>query len=578
MLGIRRAAVAALITMTTLALPSLADAASPNTWTAAGSPGAGRFAHVAAPLPGGKVLVAGGIQETAVFLNTSQIYDPATDHWTDTPSLGPTPRARAGVIALPNGNVIVAGGISGPAGAGLDTGVVYDPVANSWTPVSGTMAAGHADPIVALLPTGKVLIAGGADAAVAPTNSASLYDPSTNTFLPAHPMGTARASAVSALLPGGKVLVAGGANASGHLPSGEVYDPATDSWTPVSNSMSAPRTLAAAAPLPGGKVLVAGGERDTNTTTATTDIYDPVANKFTPGPTMDAARAEFGLAPLADGRVVAAGGDVLAAGMESFDGHMEIYDPGSNTWIQTGTSLPFPEGAFTLTGLPRGQLLMVGGTNFPFGAALPVASLYTPPTAPDQPSAVSAVSGNGSATVTFAPPSSSGGLPVHYEIRASSGHVVDTQVGHTSATVTGLTNGRRVTFTVTAINAIGASRSSGASNAVTPSAPPRLTITKVPGRLKLRSFLKGISFSITPSEPESVQLSLVGGTNRATIARAFNLTLASKKLRVSARTRVKLTPSRRLVGNPRSAQVQLLIVATDPAGSKTTKKTIRIHR
>jgi Kelch motif/Galactose oxidase, central domain len=561
------------------AIPAPAAAGAPNTWTATQSPVLGRSLHVAAPLPGGKVLVAGGVQDiSAPFLSALQIYDPATDEWTDAPSMG-TPRALAGAAALPDGKVLVAGGIATGAGSGLNTAEVYDPIGNSCTPVSGpAMAAGHgASPIVALLPTGKVLIAGGTGATGAPTSSASLYDPVTNTFSSAHPMGTSRAEAAGVVLPGGKVLVAGGFDSGSRLATAEVYDPVADSWTPVANAMSVPRNFEEAAALPGGKVLVAGGQIDTTTTTATTDIYDPATNRFTPGPAMDTPRALFGLAPLPDGKLLAAGGLVLAGSSESLDRHTQIYDPTTNSWIESAP-LPVPEAAFTSTPLSNGQVLIVGGFNTPLDNGLPTASLYAPPVAPGAPSGVSALAGNGSATLTFAPTANSGGLPVHYEVKASSGQTAFTPDSRTAATIIGLNNGRSVTFTVIAINAFGASSASGPSNAVTPSGPPALTISRIPSKLKLKSFLKGISFTITPSEPESVQLSLIGATNRAAIARSFNLTLASKRLRVGAKTKVKLVPSRRLVGSPGSAKVQLRVVATDPAGSKTTTKTITVRR
>ncbi|QBB69039.1 hypothetical protein ELE36_00825 [Pseudolysobacter antarcticus] len=59
------------------------------------------------------------------------------------------------------------------------------------------------------------------------------------------------------LLPSGKVLVAGGSNTS-RLASAELYDPATNTWGSVS-ALTTARYAHTATLLPSGKVLVAGG-------------------------------------------------------------------------------------------------------------------------------------------------------------------------------------------------------------------------------------------------------------------------------------------------------------------------------
>ncbi len=60
-------------------------------------------------------------------------------------------------------------------------------------------------------------------------------------------------------LPDGRVLMAGGANAAGSaaLSSAEIYDPANDSWA-ATGALSAPRYYHVAAALGDGRVLVAG--------------------------------------------------------------------------------------------------------------------------------------------------------------------------------------------------------------------------------------------------------------------------------------------------------------------------------
>ena len=95
-------------------------------------------------------------------------------------------------------------------------------------------------------------------------------------------------------------------------------------------------------------------------------------------------------------------------------------------------------------------------------------------TKPGVPSGVLATAGNGQASVAFTPPASDGGSAITgYTVTATDtttpGNGGQTASGTGSPiVVTGLTNGDRYTFTVTATNAVGTGAASAASSAVTP--------------------------------------------------------------------------------------------------------------
>jgi len=94
------------------------------------------------------------------------------------------------------------------------------------------------------------------------------------------------------------------------------------------------------------------------------------------------------------------------------------------------------------------------------------------PAVPGAPTSVSAVGGNGAATVSFAAPASNGGVAItSYTATSSPGGLTASGPG-SPLVVSGLTDGTAYTFTVTAANSVGTGPASAASNSVTPATVP----------------------------------------------------------------------------------------------------------
>ena len=128
---------------------------------------------------------------------------------------------------------------------------------------------------------------------------------------------------------------------------------------------------------------------------------------------------------------------------------------------------------------PNGIALDSGGNIYVVDTDNNRVQKFNPPpqTPPGAPTGVTAVPGNGQATVIFTAPASNGGSPItSYTVTSSPGNI-SVSGGSSPITVTGLTNGTGYTFTVTATNTVGTGPASDPSNSVTPTITYTLALT-----------------------------------------------------------------------------------------------------
>ena len=286
-------------------------------WIATGSMGTPREGHTAVRLLDGRVLVAGGANESESDMTSAELYDPESGTWSPTGNML-KPYGGFAATLLRDGRVLVGDEGDEPSGNDPNIGAeVYDPASGTWTATGRMVFRKECCLTATLLGDGRVLVTG--------REGNQLYDPDSGTWTATGKMITRGLGAGAAvLLPDGKVLVPGGriyprmldagrALRSGHrlldrhrqhertarrahghatarwhgarggaiaqqfFPpiSAELYDPASGTWTVTGAMLSLESDGRSATLLLDGTVLVTGSQRDP-------ELYDPDTRSWTP--------------------------------------------------------------------------------------------------------------------------------------------------------------------------------------------------------------------------------------------------------------------------------------------------------
>lgn len=292
-----------------------------------------RAAHTATLLLDGRVLIAGGFDDSGGDEASAELFLPRTGRFVPTGSMSVGRQSHTATL-LQDGRVLIAGGYD-PGGNRLASAEIYDPATERTSP-TGSMTGRRADHTATLLADGRVLITGGTGPGYSFLASAEIYDPSTGRFTHTGSMSVPRESAIATLLRDGRVLIAGG-HAGRHAAiriyaSAETFDPRSARFTPVGN-MTIPRHKHDAVLLSDGRVLIVGGsdERDDLGLYASAEIFDPATDTFSTARDLNEPRYKMRGTTLllADGRVLVCCGAPNA----------EVFDPTSGVFSEISGSL-----------------------------------------------------------------------------------------------------------------------------------------------------------------------------------------------------------------------------------------------
>lgn len=356
-------------------------------------------------LADGRIAILGGTADGITPVSQISLYDPSGFCGTETQTLLPPPpgyqpRWGATGTLLPNGKILVAGGVTGPGQtSGLLQVLRFD--GGDLFLEESIPANPRAAHTAVLLTTGEVLLAGGEnqDPAAPPPAPEVLatekYDAAESHFCSLAPIGhpgppSPLHCSSSALLPDGKVLVAFGEEGTGQpTRRGFVFDPAAGPpgtcadqpaglWSPVddrpasqggaaADNRGVSRRRAPAVVLNDGKVLIAGGEGDPGgRALSSVRVFNPLDTTAGPfGTWRDAAALNH---PRRDATAtLLAGGQVLLAGGVDDSGQVldvwEIYEPRTNTWTDCTHPAPVRRFEHTAALLPSGVVLIAGGRD-----------------------------------------------------------------------------------------------------------------------------------------------------------------------------------------------------------------------
>ncbi len=245
-------------------------------WTKSGLMNSARSNPASALLADGRVLVAGGRYIDGAhdvrFLDSTELWDPATGTWSRTGRLTAT-RLGASAVTLADGRVLIVGGIASQESSPIEqaSAEVYDPMAGTWSSAGVLEKARSGFALVALADGGAIVAGGFTIPGYTRLASVERFDPTSNRWSQAAPIPYGVAGAAGTILADGRVLLAGGSvvdaeivdadsgtYTSGLTADAVLFDAESGNWTsttPIPNR----RAGASAVLLRDGTVILAGG-------------------------------------------------------------------------------------------------------------------------------------------------------------------------------------------------------------------------------------------------------------------------------------------------------------------------------
>jgi len=287
------------------------------------------------------------------------------DFWENGSLDDPGPSPRMEHVAVWTGTeMIVWGGWQGFFADALVTGERYDPLTDTWSPLSASMAPASCCRAAAVWTGTRMLVWGGVDSNFAASNTGGRYDPVSDTWEPISLSGApSPRQSHTAVWTGNEMVVWGGSPQN----TGGRYDPAGDTWAPTSTTGAPTPRGGHSAVWTGSEMIVWGGSGQN-----TGGRYNPMSDTWIPTATLNAPSPRGGHSAVWTGdEMVVWGGPALSTGGR--------YNPVTDTWSAT-SEVDAPEGREHHTTVWTGDRMVVWGGEGNISQGLLTGGRYDPVT------------------------------------------------------------------------------------------------------------------------------------------------------------------------------------------------------
>jgi N-acetylneuraminic acid mutarotase len=344
-------------------LPTISDegGCADDTWTPTSLSGApdGRVGHTAV-WTGSEMIVWGGSPDGVNYVNTGVRYNPSTDSWTRT-STANAPTRRGIHTAVWTGiQMIVWGGFDGPPNGYLNTGGRYNPGTNSWTATS-TIGAPAARGFHTAVWTGSEMIIWGGAGVLTYLNTGGRYNPGADSWRATSTTNSPAArNSHTAVWTGSQMIVWGGTDNNNYWNTGGRYNPSADSWRATSTTNAPQGRWYHTAVWTGSQMIIWGGLNAGGFDLNTGGRYNPSIDAWTATSISGAPAARDSYT------TVWTGSEMIIWGGENNGSNLNTggkYNPGGDSWAAT-TITNAPDARYAHTGVWTGsQMIVWGGYN-----------------------------------------------------------------------------------------------------------------------------------------------------------------------------------------------------------------------
>jgi N-acetylneuraminic acid mutarotase len=198
-----------------------------DSWTAISATNAPSPRAAPAVWAGSRMIVWGGFDGSG-DLENGGVYDPASDAWSAAATTNAPSLRNSYAVVSTGSKMIVWGGDEG--GSFFNTGGIYDPASNTWSP-SGTStlnAPSPRQPGVVVWTGSRMIVWGGFDESFSVVNTGGLYDPIADTWTPTSTTNAPSPRELNTIVwTGSRMIVWGGFDGTTYFNSGGI-------WTPLS--------------------------------------------------------------------------------------------------------------------------------------------------------------------------------------------------------------------------------------------------------------------------------------------------------------------------------------------------------